>query len=227
MTHDTESACKACTESNPVQEQTASNGTNKCKKGKRQPKKKGWYDYLWIWPIVFFTLGFFNIMFAWLGMIDFLVPLGFAIFAGNKRFCNRYCGRSRLFDLLGSKLKLSRKKPHPKWMSSSPFRYGFLVFFLTMFGMMIYQTYLVAAGAQSLTEAITLLWAFNVPWEWAYTAGALPEFTAQFAFGFYSLMLSSTILGLIAMAAFRPRSWCAFCPMGTMTQGICKLKKKN
>ena len=39
---------------------------------------KKWYDYLWIWSILYFTLGFFNILFAWLGMIDFLVPLLFA-----------------------------------------------------------------------------------------------------------------------------------------------------
>lgn len=38
-------------------------------------KKKHWYDYLWIWSIVYFSLGFFNILFAWLGMIDFIVPL--------------------------------------------------------------------------------------------------------------------------------------------------------
>ena len=37
--------------------------------------KKKWYDYLWIWTIIYFVLGFFNILFAWLGMIDFLVPL--------------------------------------------------------------------------------------------------------------------------------------------------------
>ena len=41
--------------------------------------KKKWYEWLWIWAIVYFSLGFFNILFAWLGMIDFLVPLGFAI----------------------------------------------------------------------------------------------------------------------------------------------------
>ena len=35
--------------------------------------KKKWYDYLWIWTIIYFVLGFFNILFAWLGMIDFLV----------------------------------------------------------------------------------------------------------------------------------------------------------
>ena len=37
--------------------------------------KKKWYDYLWIYEIVYFSLGFFNILFAWLGMIDFLLPL--------------------------------------------------------------------------------------------------------------------------------------------------------
>lgn len=32
-------------------------------------------------------------------------------------------------------------------MSSKWFRYGFLIFFLTMFGNMVFQTYLVGAGA--------------------------------------------------------------------------------
>ena len=47
-------------------------------------KQKHWYDYFWIWTIVYFVLGFFNILFAWLGMFDFMVPLLFAIFGGNK-----------------------------------------------------------------------------------------------------------------------------------------------
>ncbi len=58
-------------------------------------KNKHWYDYLWIWSVVYFGLGFFNILFAWLGMIDFIVPLLFAVFGGNKGFCNRYCGRGQ------------------------------------------------------------------------------------------------------------------------------------
>ena len=47
---------------------------------------------------------------------------------------------------------------------------------------------------------------------------------AQFAFGFYSVMLTSTVLGLVTMALFKPRSRCVYCPMGTMTQLICKAK---
>ena len=54
----------------------------------------------------------------------------------------------------------------PKLMSSKPFRYGFLIFFLSMFGVMLWNTYLVFAGAQDLKQVVTLLWTFKVPWEW-------------------------------------------------------------
>ena len=190
-------------------------------------KNKKWYNYLWIWSIIYFSLGFFNILFAWLGMIDFLVPLMFALFAGNKYFCNHYCGRGQLLSMVGGACKCSRNKPTPKWMTSKWFRYGFLIFFLTMFGIMIFNTYLVASGAETLKEAIKLFWTFRVPWGWTYSAGFVPDWIAQFAFGFYSLMLTSMLLGLIVMVFFKQRSWCAFCPMGTMTQMICKIKNKG
>ena len=31
----------------------------------------------------------------------------------------------------------------------------------------------------------------------------------------------------ITMALYKPRSWCVYCPMGTMTQLICKAKAKT
>lgn len=190
-------------------------------------KTKHWYDYLWIWSILYFTLGFFNILFAWLGLICFILPLLFAIIGGNKAFCNRYCGRGQLLALLPGKFKCSRQKPAPRWLSSKWFRYGFLAFFMTMFGSMLYQTWLVYSGAGSLREVVKLFWTFKVPWGWAYTAGTAPDWAAQFGFGFYSLMLTSTLIGLITMALYRPRTWCTFCPMGAMTQGICKLKNRG
>ena len=188
-------------------------------------KSNRWYNYLWIWSIVYFALGFFNILFAWLGMIDFLAPLMIAIFGGNKFFCNHLCGRGQLFALLGGKLKCSRQKPAPKWLASKGFRCAFLVFFLTMFGNIIHQTWLVFGGAANLRQVVKLFWTFKLPWNWAYTVGSAPDWVAQFSFGFYSLMLTSTLIGLIVMVLFRPRAWCSFCPMGTMTQGICKLKQ--
>ena len=78
-----------------------------------------------------------------------------------------------------------------------------------------------------LREAIKLFWTFRVPWGWTYTAGTVADWVAQFSFGFYSLMLTSLLLGLIVMVLYKPRTWCTFCPMGTMTQGVCKLKNNE
>ncbi|MBQ9346011.1 MAG: 4Fe-4S binding protein [Oscillibacter sp.] len=154
-------------------------------------KRAKWYDYLWIWTIVYFALGFFNILFAWLGMIDFCLPLLFAVAGGNKWFCNHLCGRGQLLTVLPGRFGCSRGKPAPRWLSSPGFRYGFLAFFLVMFGNIVYQTWLVYAGARSLGQVVKLFWTFRVPWHWAYTVGSAPDWAAQFSFGFYSLMLTS------------------------------------
>ena len=60
-----------------------------------------------------------------------------------------------------------------------------------------------------------------------YDKATIKKEVAQFSFGFYSLMLTSLLLGLIVMVLCKPCTWCAFCPMGTMTQSICKLKNKE
>ncbi|HSN58890.1 MAG TPA: 4Fe-4S binding protein [Clostridiaceae bacterium] len=187
-------------------------------------KKKKWYEYLWILSAAYMILGFVNIMFAWLGLICFLVPILISAVKGDKSYCGRYCGRGQLFELLGNRFNLSRKKDIPAFIRNKWFRYGFLGFFMVMFANMIFMTYLVFHGAGSLREVVTLLWTIRMPWDWAYGGGFFAQWTAQFAFGFYSLMLTSTTLGLITMALYKPRSWCVYCPMGTMTQGICKLK---
>lgn len=68
---------------------------------------------------------------------------------------------------------------------------------------------------------------FKLPWHWAYHGTVFHQGVAQFAFGFYSVMLTSTVLGLVTMVLFKPRSWCVYCPMGTMTQLICKAKNRE
>lgn len=187
-------------------------------------QQKHWYDYLFIVTPIYFGLGFFNILFAWVGLIFFLTPLILACTNWNKIYCNRFCDRGQFFALLGGRFGLSRKKDIPTWMRSKAFRYGFLAFFLVMFLVMLWNTFLVFAGARDLTQVVKLLWTFKVPWHFAYHGTLFSPGVAQFAFGFYSVMLTSTIIGLVVMVLFKPRSWCVFCPMGTMTQLICKAK---
>lgn len=185
-------------------------------------KKKHWYDFLWISSLLYLVLGLFNILFAWLGLICFITPLLISIVGSSKAYCNKYCGRGQLLELLGGGLGLSLKRTPSRFLRSKAFRYGFLAFFMTMFMLMIYNTYLVFTG-NGLKEAVTLLWVFKLPWNWTDISFVTP-WAAQFAFGFYGVMLTSTLLGLVTMFFFRPRTWCVYCPMGTMTQGICKIK---
>ena len=187
---------------------------------------KRWYDYLWIATIAYMILGFVNILFAWLGLICFFVPLGISIIRGNKSYCNKYCGRGQLFDLLGNKWRVSRKRDVPGFLKSIWFRYGFLIFFLIMFGTMLFSTYMVFAGQKDLGKVVKLLWTFQLPWHFAYHGTAFDPWVAQFAFGFYGVMMTSAVLGMITMVLYKPRSWCVYCPMGSMTQGICKLKNR-
>jgi hypothetical protein len=184
-------------------------------------KTNKWYHYLWILELTYIILGFFNILFAWFAIIMFCTPLLIAIIGGSKLYCQRYCGRGQLLQLLGDK-GLSRYRKPPAFLRSAWFRYGFLTFFMSMFGLMIYNTVLVFQGA-TLREAVTLLWVFQLPWGWA-DVSFVSEGAAQLAFGLYGVMLTSSVLGFATMLAFKPRSWCVYCPMGTMTQGICKMK---
>ena len=67
-------------------------------------KTKKWYDYLWIAELLYLALGLTNILFAWLGMLFFSIPLLIALFGGGKAYCNRYCGIGQLIGILGHKL---------------------------------------------------------------------------------------------------------------------------
>lgn len=81
--------------------------------GRTVNQKKKWYDYLWIASLTYLILGFFNILFAWLGLLCFFIPLLIAVVKGNKAYCNKYCGRGQLFSLIGGRFGLSRKKDIP------------------------------------------------------------------------------------------------------------------
>ena len=76
--------------------------------------KKRWYDFLWIASLLYLVLGFFNILFAWLGLLCFFIPLVIAFAGGDKGYCNRSCGRGQLFSLLGGRFGLSRRADIPR-----------------------------------------------------------------------------------------------------------------
>ena len=82
-----------------------------------------------------------------------------------------------------------------------------------MFFVMLWNTYLVFAEAQDLKQVVTLLWTFKLPWQWGYH-GTFLHRRGAVRLWIYSVMLTSTVLGLITMVLFKPRSWCVYCLWG-------------
>ena len=126
----------------------------------------------------------------------------------NQQLLLRHTGQVESCMTTGPDLPMTLPKSVVWYLRKFPFRHTHRRNTLTMRGIKRFGT-------------------FRVPWGWTYTAGTVADWVAQFSFGFYSLMLTSLLLGLIVMVLYKPRTWCTFCPMGTMTQGICKLKNNE
>ena len=56
------------------------------------------------------------------------------------------------------------------------------------------QSYTKMDALQMVSLWISLLLPFDVPWGWAYYAGTVSDWIAKYSFGFYSLMLTSTLI---------------------------------
>ena len=61
-------------------------------------KQKKWYSYLWIVEILYLCLGLFNILFAWLGMLFFTIPLLIAVLAEGRPIATVIAGADSYWD---------------------------------------------------------------------------------------------------------------------------------
>lgn len=176
--------------------------------------KTRWYDWLWAAMLVYLFLPAYNILFAWFGLVFMAAPVLIALFLGTKSYCNKYCGRGQLYQLLGGKLGISRNAKPPRFLRARWFRYSFLVLFAAKFLMMIHASFMAFADASSAGQG---------SWSWLLER-PYSSFAIEVASSIYTVMLATAVLGVLTMLLFKPRSWCVYCPMGTMTQEICRLR---
>ena len=76
-------------------------------------QEKKWYDYLWIFSLTYLILGFLNILFAWIGLLCFFIPILLSVAKGSKAYCNKYCGRGQLFSMIGGRSGFPVKRISP------------------------------------------------------------------------------------------------------------------
>ena len=179
--------------------------------------KKIWIKYSYLFTILFFILGLFNIVFAWIGFFCLIMPFVFVAKDKEKTWCQSYCPRSnvftRLFTIIGA------NRPAPKWLINGRGKRIMLTFFSINFIMIFLSTLMVFLDKRDPIEKIRFLIAFQLPWNMPnlLDIGVMSDWVIHLGFRVYSMMFTTTIIGLLIGFLYRARTWCAICPMGTLS----------
>ena len=178
-----------------------------------------WLDALFLGTILFFALSLVHISFALVGLVCFITPLVMALTTGKKLWCNRYCPRASLLKKALSRISLGLKAPN--WLYKPATRQGVLTFFCLNLMMATMSTVMVSMDRLPPIDAVRFLMFIQVPIELPQLITlAVPDVITHIGYRIFSIMFSSTVVGLILGLLYKPRTWCAICPVQTVTQMI-------
>lgn len=190
---------------------------------------KNWTNYLYVVTIVFFALGFFNILFGWLGFICMLLPFILLYRDRKKTWCNAYCPRGNLFGVLFKNRSLTGKSG-PDWLIRGKTKWVMLGYFTINLFVLTMSTIMVFKGKREPLEIIRFMMVLGLPWEipQLIEIPAMQDWVSHLSFRIYSMMFTTTILGLVLGWFYRPRTWCTICPINTLSDmALDKIKLKD
>lgn len=133
-----------------------------------------------------------------LGLLVIFVMTGLTIssFFAGRYWCGNICPHGSLFDKII--MPISQNKKIPEFLKSKPMIFGFFAFFMFNF-------------LRKVLNAVKLWGTF--------------DFLDKLGFVFVSAYLMVLLAGGILAIFINPRTWCQFCPMGTMQKATHKLGK--
>jgi hypothetical protein len=182
--------------------------------------------YLFLITILYFALGFINIHLALLGFICMILPLALLFRNKRKTWCQGYCPRASLFSSCGKRIGLSRKTPD--FFVKGSMKWIMLAYFCYSLFSIILSTVKVALNKMQASETVRFLSFIPVKRHLPqlFEAKNVLPWITQLSYGFYSMMFTTTILGLILALVYKPRTWCTICPISTVS-GLYLNKTKN
>lgn len=179
-------------------------------------KEVHWIDLAWMVTVLFFLLGFIHITFSVLGLICMILPFAFFVRTADKVWCKRYCPRASFFVKVLSKVSLKHKAP--KGLTKKAFRRAVLYYFGINLFFAIMSTVMVSIGRIASIDYLRFLIVFPVPLEIPQLLTlTVPDILLHLSFRIYSMMMTSTAIGIVLGILYMPRTWCVICPIQTLT----------
>lgn len=174
--------------------------------------------YLFLITILFFASGFINIHFALLGLACMILPFVLLLRSKRKTWCQGYCPRAGLFTTCG-KLTAKPNRKTPAFFITGNMKWILLAYFVLNLFFITMSTVAVAKGIRPPMTFLRFL--IFIP-----LYGEIPQlmefvniapWVTHLAYRFYSMMMTTTILGVILTFVYKPRTWCTICPISTVS----------
>lgn len=172
--------------------------------------------------ILYFVLGFINIYFSFLALACMIIPFILLFKSKKNVWCSGVCPRADYLDLF--RFVNFKVKP-PVWLFSEKTKNNLFMFFCANLMFITLSIFMVSQGRMLPIDKIRLFIAFQLPWDMPqlWTLSYYSPVLTHLAFHFYSLMLSSALLGTILAVVFKPRTWCVVCPIKTLSTRYIKM----
>lgn len=173
-------------------------------------------NQLFFVTLIFFGLGFLHISFAILGLACFITPFILYWKHGDKVWCKYYCPRAGFLTKVLGKISLGKKPP--AFLSGPKLKKGIIIYFTINLFFVTMSTIMVSLGRIEPIEQIRFLIMFPLPFTMPQVLNlSVPANIIHLGYRVYSMMFTSTIVGLLVGFLYRPRTWCGFCPVQTLT----------
>jgi len=173
---------------------------------------------LYLITLSFFLLGLININLAWFGLLCFTLPFYLLFRDNSKTWCKKYCPRADLFCFAFDNKKNKKRELH-KWFKGRKLKKVVLGYFALNLFVIIMSTSMVALFDEPAVEKVRFLIAFEIPWNLPQliVLSNIPQWVIHFSYRIYSMMLTSTVIGLWLGYLYKSRTWCLICPVNTLS----------
>ena len=145
--------------------------------------------------IAYLIVGGFFPFVGLIAIICMIGPVLTSVWRG-RYWCGHVCPRGNMYDRLLS--RFSPHRPIPKFVRTFGFRLFMVLFIFTMFGIQLSQA------------------------RWSEGGMALWNDIGRV---FWIIILITTVVGVTLSFIYAPRTWCSFCPMGTLSAWVAPKKQ--
>lgn len=182
--------------------------------------------WLWTFTAAYFVLAFVNIHFSFLAFICLITPFILLWRDRKKTWCQSYCPRASFLSQLS--FNRSGAKSIPLWLTSAKTKNLVVNYFIFNLTIMTMSTTMVALGKMQPMLIPRFLILFPIPVQLPQLIEfIMPLWATHLSYRLFSMMMTTTLIGLFLAYRYRPRTWCAICPVATLSDQVIAKKPQH